>query len=86
MGFVATMTLKYTLKPNGDKMDIFGYFIEYYRDNRYVGKIITQVKDREEFGYAGKINQTASKDIHFKNKKIKRGEQFMTMLYPLNGR
>jgi hypothetical protein len=79
------MTSFELIKPNGDKMDIFGYFIEYYRDNRYVGKIVTQVKDREEFGYAGKINQTATKDIYFKNKKIKKGEQFMTMLYPLNG-
>ena len=67
-------------------MNTFGYYIEYYRDNKFIGYLTTEAKDREEFGYRGKIEQTATKDIYFKNKKIKKGERFMTMLYPLNGR
>ena len=67
-------------------MDIFGYTIEYYKGSRYVGRINTDAKDREHVGYRGKITQTATKDIHFKNKKIKKGEEFFTILYPLNGR
>ena len=67
-------------------MDIFGYMIEYYKDSRFVGKINTDVKDRKHFGYRGKITQTATKDIHIGKKKIKKGEEFFTMLYPLNGK
>ena len=67
-------------------MDIFGYMIEYYKDNRYVGKINTDTKDREYMGYIGKITQVANEDIYIGKKKIKKGEEFFTMLYPLNGR
>lgn len=67
-------------------MDIFGYTIEYYKGSRYVGRINTDTKDREYVGYRGKITKTATKDIYFKNKKIKKGEEFFTILYPLNGR
>ena len=67
-------------------MDIFGYTIEYYKGSRFMGRINTDVKDREDVGYRGKITQTAKKDIYFKNKKIKKGEEFFTILYPLNGR
>lgn len=67
-------------------MKIFGHYLEYYLDNKYIGKIRIDKIDREYYGYRGKIIQIATKDIHFKNKKIKKGERFMTMLYPLNGR
>lgn len=67
-------------------MEVIGYTIEYYKGTKYMGRINTDVKDREHVGYMGKINQTATKDIYFKNKKIKKGEEFSTILYPLNGR
>ena len=67
-------------------MEIIGYMLEYYKGVKFIGKIRTNEKDREHVGYRGKITQTATKDIYFKNKKIKKGEEFFTMLYPLNGR
>jgi len=67
-------------------MEVIGYIIEYYKGTKFIGSINTDVKDREDVGYMGKITQVATKDIHFKNKKIKKGEEFFTILYPLNGR
>lgn len=67
-------------------MKLIGYILEYYKGVKFIGYIRTDIKDREDVGYRGKITQTATKDIYFKNKKIKKGEEFFTILYPLNGR
>lgn len=66
-------------------MNIFGYYKEYYRQNKYIGKKVCD-KDRNDVGYIGKQNHIADIDIKFGHKRIKKGEEYMTMLYPLCGR
>lgn len=41
-------------------------------------------KDRDVIGYNGMQNHVAESDIKFKNKKIKKGESYRTIIYPLN--
>lgn len=65
-------------------MKTTGYFKEYYIGNTYIGKKECQ-KDREMIGFRGFQNHTAESDIKFKNKKIKAGQSYRTMIYPLNG-
>ena len=65
-------------------MKTTGYFKEYYKDNKFIGKAVTD-KDRETYGYAGKQSHIADEDIKLGNKRIKKGERYMTILYPLNG-
>lgn len=67
-------------------MNIFGYYLEYYKNNKYIGKLRTDIKDRENIGYRGKMTHKATDDIRIGKKKIKKGEEYMTILYPLNGR
>ena len=67
-------------------MKIIGYTVEYYRNNKYLGRIDTNEKDREHVGYRGKKIHKATEDIKIGKKKIKKGEEYSTLLYPLNGR
>lgn len=63
-----------------------GYQKDYYYKGKYIGSINSE-KDRETFGYLGRIKETLQKEIIFKNKKkIKQGEEVITELFPLNGR
>jgi hypothetical protein len=64
----------------------FGFFVEYMVDNKYIGSINITEPDREEIGYYGRIDAIAESDIVFSNKKrIKKGTQYYTRLYPLCG-
>lgn len=66
-------------------MNVIGYFKEYYKDNKFIGKSICD-KDRDKFGYIGKQTHVASSDIKVGKNKIKKSEEYFTILYPLNGR
>jgi hypothetical protein len=64
-----------------------GYFLEYMIDDKYIGSIIMDKPDREQVGYHGRIDEVATQDIIFKNKKrIKKGQSFYTRMYPLCGK
>ena len=66
--------------------EIVGYFREYYVENKYIGSITIE-KDREEIGYSGKQTHILENDLIFENKKkIKKGTQVNTVIYPINGR
>lgn len=63
-----------------------GYFLEYLVDGKYIGSVNISEPDRKEVGYYGRIDAVAEKDIVFKNKKrIKKGQNYYTRMYPLCG-
>jgi len=65
---------------------VLGYFKEYYSNNKFLGTISTE-KDREEIGYYGKKSEVLLNDIYLDNKKkIKKGTEVQTIIYPINGR
>lgn len=65
---------------------VLGYFKEYYSNNKFLGTISTE-KDREEIGYYGKKSEVLLNDIYLDNKKkIKKGTEVQTVIYPINGR
>ena len=64
-----------------------GYFVEYKIDNKFVGSILLDEPDRNEVGYYGRIDAVAEEDIVFSNnKRIKKGTNYYTRLYPMCGR
>jgi len=64
-----------------------GYFTDYMIDDKYIGSIIMEKPDRETIGYFGRIDEVATEDIILDNKrKIKKGQSFRTMMYPLCGK
>ena len=67
-------------------MEIIGYFEEYIINGKYIGSKICEKQERE-IGYYGKLIKKAEKDIVLDNKKkIKKGQEYYTRYYPLNGK
>ena len=67
-------------------MTTIGYFEEFIVDGKFIGTLNCEKQDRE-IGYYGKETKTETKDIILQNKKkIKKGTEFYTRYYPLNGR
>lgn len=64
-------------------MKTTGYFKEYYVGTKFIGRKDSE-KDRKLIGYAGKKKHKSEYDIKFKNKKIKKGTEYITILYPYN--
>jgi hypothetical protein len=63
-----------------------GYYREYYIGSKFIGKINCE-KDRETVGYEGKRKEILQEDtIMTNNKKIKKGTEVWTLLYPFSGR
>lgn len=58
------------------------FFKEYYQENKFIGFIHCE-KDREVIGFNGRKKEVAEKDIQIGKKRIKAGQEFMTILYPL---
>lgn len=58
------------------------YFKEYYQGNKFIG-FLTCEKDRDIIGFNGRIKEVAENDIQIGKKRIKAGQEFMTILYPL---
>jgi len=64
-----------------------GYFLDYMVADKYIGSITMEKPDRETIGYFGKIDEVATEDIILSNKKrIKKGQAFYTIMYPLCGK
>lgn len=64
----------------------FGYYKEYYINNKYIGSIICE-KDRDIIGYNGKITENIQTTIKLDNNKVIKANSIVdTFLYPLCGR
>lgn len=63
-----------------------GYHLDYHVNGKYYGSKKIDSPDRDVVGYLGKKIETASEDIIFKNKRIKKGIEYYTFLYPLCGK
>lgn len=67
-------------------MTTIGYFEEYIVNNKFIGTLVCEEQNRI-IGYYGKKISIAKKDIDLQNKKkIKKGTEFYTRYYPLNGK
>lgn len=67
-------------------MKTIGYFEEFLIEGKFIGTKVCQEQNRE-IGYYGKITKVADSDIILGNKKkIKKGQEYYTRYYPLNGR
>lgn len=67
-------------------MKTIGYFEEFLINGKFIGTKVCEKQDRE-IGYYGKIIKVADSDIILDNKKkIKKGQEYSTRYYPLNGR
>ena len=68
------------------EFEIVGYSKDYYtRDKKYIGSLVCK-KDRDVFGYLGRKKELLTEDLIIKRKKIKKGNEVLTELFPLNGR
>jgi len=66
-------------------MKTIGYFEEYIT-NKFLGCLPCEKKDRE-IGYYGTVYKIAERNIKLDNGKIiKKGQEYHTRYYPLNGR
>lgn len=69
-----------------DHFEHLGYFKEYYIGIKPIGTINCE-KDREIMGYEGRIKEVLEEEITLSNnRKIKKGTEVTTILYPLNGK
>lgn len=67
-------------------MTTIGYFEEFIVQGKFIGTLLCEKQDRE-IGYYGKKTIIANEDIVLQNKKkIKKGTEFYTRYYPLNGK
>jgi hypothetical protein len=67
-------------------MTTIGYFEEYLVQGKFIGTLVCEKQDRE-IGYYGKQVFIAKADIQLDNKKkIKKGQEYYTRYYPLNGK
>jgi hypothetical protein len=67
-------------------MKTIGYFEEFIIDGKFIGTKNCEKQERE-IGYYGKKTNIANEKIILDNKKtIKKGQEYYTRYYPLNGR
>lgn len=64
-----------------------GYFREYIKNSKLIGTDIISEPDRDQIGYYSTKKHIASENVILSNnKKIKKGETYLTRLYPLCGK
>jgi hypothetical protein len=67
-------------------MTTIGYFEEFFINGKFIGTKLCQEQNRK-IGYYGKEIKIADLDLILDNKKkIKKGQEYYTRYYPLNGR
>ena len=67
-------------------MTTIGYFEEFFVNGKFIGTKFCEKQNRE-IGYYGKQIHIADLDLILDNKKkIKKGQEYYTRYYPLNGR
>jgi hypothetical protein len=63
-----------------------GYSKDFYTlDRKYIGSLVCE-KDREVYGYLGRKKEILAEDIILRKKKINKGTELLTEIFPLNGR
>lgn len=68
------------------RFETIGYSKDYYTlDKKYIGSLVCE-KDRDIFGYLGRQKELLTEDLIIKKKKIKKGTELLTEIFPLNGR
>jgi hypothetical protein len=68
-------------------MITIGYFEEFLIDTKYIGSKVCEKQQDRDIGYYGKQIKIANQNIVLDNKKvIKKGQEYYTRYYPLNGR
>jgi hypothetical protein len=68
------------------EFEIVGYSKDYYTlDKKYIGSLECK-KDRNIFGYLGRQKELLTEDLIIKKKKIKKGNEVLTEIFPINGR
>ena len=64
-----------------------GFFIEYHCNGKFIGTTLCDSNDRNEIGYYSRKNHFAEEDVLLlNNKKIKKGCNYHTYIYPLCGK
>jgi hypothetical protein len=66
-------------------METIGYIAEYYINNIFIGYLPYQYNN-EVIGYTGKSVHIAESDIKIKSRKIKAGQAYHRIIYPLQGK
>ena len=62
------------------KYEIFGFYLEYFVDNKYMGSIDCEYEENRKPGYTGRKLETIEKNIITNsNKIIKAGTKVMTL-------
>ena len=68
------------------EFETIGYSKDYYSlDKKYIGSVLCD-KDREIYGYLGRKNEILLEDIILRKKKIKKGTELITQIFPLCGK
>lgn len=63
-----------------------GYSKDFYTlEKKYIGSLVCE-KDRDVYGYLGRKKEILVEDIILRKKKIKKGTELLTEVFPLNGR
>lgn len=67
--------------------ETIGYFLEYSCNGKYLGTKVIDKPLNREIGYSNRKTEALKKDIVLDNKKkIKKGTEVKSILYPLNGK
>lgn len=68
------------------EFETIGYSKDYYTlDKKYIGSVKCD-KDREVYGYLGRQKEILLEDLILRKKKIKKGTELLTEIFPLCGR
>jgi hypothetical protein len=68
------------------EFEIVGYSKDFYTlDKKYIGSLVCE-KDRDVYGYLGRTKVLLIEDLIIRKKKVKKGTELFTELFPLNGR
>jgi hypothetical protein len=68
------------------EFETVGYSKDYYTlEKKYIGSLVCE-KDREVYGYLGRKKEILTQEIMLRKKKIKKGTEVLTEIFPLNGR
>lgn len=70
--------------------ELKGYEVDYFMDGKFLGSVVLQEADREDFGYTGRRYHTADETFEVKKgrkiTKIKKGSKYYTELQVICGR
>ena len=68
------------------EFEIFGYHLDFYCANKYMGSIECEKPEDDIYGYHSRKNYICDKNIKLGKKTIKKGAEYYTEVIPLCGR